>query len=672
MAKRKHSSEESSRPSKKTRNSLGGEQREEEVEDNLLVKKARNPKTRKSTAQPEADRKESKEADRPLKKSRPTASEEVELKENPNAEDGRPLEESRLSSSEEEELEDDSNAGNGRPLEDSRPTASEEEELEENSHAGDDLHTDGVEPEALSEADRQRQAEERRKAQGRLDTRWSGSWTLGAGVYGAAELWLKQDTDGNICDRLVIKNTVPSYTTWTDRSLWTRGSRGYEIGSIPTEVQAMYRLRGKIGSENIVKIRNWRINRTALTYRIMMEYCPYSDLWDLCMTGPYMTIGAWGRRALPTIDLTAPESEALTNAIVAGEAAHERAGFAARFKQLRSARPPIVPEPFVWSLLETLATAGVLMERGELESKGIVPWFQIIHRDLKPGNLFVSPPSKERYRGYPQVKVGDFGAALFMVPSDLRNAADIDIYGTPGYMAPEQMKYQSNDGDELVNMSSATDVYAVGAVLWEVLTGLPLPVPKDAETGKSLEVEPLNPEWVRKMTFEPPALDATSKSFYSQELRDLIYAMLRHNAAARPSFGRILKKCLKFANSPENPARGLRDAPANDARYQGKFRLVLPNVYSDVYTIGMSIDQVDLEGYTGPKDEWPPSLPVSEAGDSDASDDLGGDPGAELEDNPGAQLEDDSGAQLEDNDDDDDDDDGDSRRDEDSDGGLLY
>lgn len=50
--------------------------------------------------------------------------------------------------------------------------------------------------------------------------------------------------------------------------------------------------------------------------------------------------------------------------------------------------------------------------------------------------MFVSPPSKERYRGYPQVKVGDFGAALLMLPDDLRNAADIDIYGTPGYMAP--------------------------------------------------------------------------------------------------------------------------------------------------------------------------------------------------------------------------------------------
>lgn len=229
------------------------------------------------------------------------------------------------------------------------------------------------------------------------------------------------------------------------------------------------------------------------------------------------------------------------------------------------------------------------------------------------------------------------------------------------------------------NLSEAkltrNQVYAVGAVLWEVLTGLSLPVPKDAETGESLDVEPLNPEWVRRMTFESPALDATGESFYSQELRDLIYAMLRHNAAARPSFRRILKKCLKFANSPEDPARGLRDAPANDARYQGRFRLVLPAVYSDVYTIGMSIDQVDLEEYTGPKDEWPPSLPVSEAGDSDTSDDLGGDPGAELEDDdPGAQLEDNPGAQLDDGDDDDDDDedDGDSRRDDDSDGGLPY
>jgi serine/threonine protein kinase len=226
----------------------------------------------------------------------------------------------------------------------------------------------------------------------------------------------------------------------------------------------------------------------------------------------------------------------------------------------------------------------------------------------------------------------------------------------------------------LPNLSDAkltrNQVYGVGAVLWEVLTGLPLPVPKDAETGESLDVEPLNPEWVRQMTFEPPPLDATSESFYSEELRNLIYAMLRHNAAARPSFSRILKKCLKFATSPDNPARGLRDAPANDARYQGRFRLVLPDVYSDKYAVGMSIDEVsieevDLGEYTGPKTEWPPSLPVSEEGDSDASDDLGGDPGAELEEDPGAQLGEDPGAQLEDDDDDDD-----SRRDGDGDGGL--
>jgi hypothetical protein len=187
MAKRKNSSEESSRPSKKTRNSAAVERREEEVEDNLLVKKARNPATQKPTAQQQPDRKVSKDVDRPLEESRPTASEEEELEENLNAEDGRTLKESRPTASEEEELKDDPNAVDGRPLEESRPT-SEAEELEQKSSAEDDQHTDIVEPEAPSEADRQRQAEEKRKARGRLDMRWTGSWKLGEGVYGATEL----------------------------------------------------------------------------------------------------------------------------------------------------------------------------------------------------------------------------------------------------------------------------------------------------------------------------------------------------------------------------------------------------------------------------------------------------------------------------------------------------
>ncbi|KAM3424906.1 hypothetical protein BST61_g6880 [Cercospora zeina] len=136
---------------------------------------------------------------------------------------------------------------------------------------------------------------------------------------------------------------------------------------------------------------------------------------------------------------------------------------------------------------------------------------------------------------------------------------EFGVYGTPGYMAPEELGYRAAGGDESVNLSSATDVYAIGAVFYEVLTGMPLPSISDEETGIDL----YNPETVRQMQFEPPALDATARAYYSQEMRDLIYAMMRHVATARPSFRKILKTAHKFADSPRNRARGLRDAPAD-------------------------------------------------------------------------------------------------------------
>ncbi|KAF2216108.1 hypothetical protein CERZMDRAFT_82148 [Cercospora zeae-maydis SCOH1-5] len=274
-----------------------------------------------------------------------------------------------------------------------------------------------------------------------------------------------------------------------------------------------------------------------------------------------------------------------------------------KFERLRSRGPPLLPEPFIWSLVESLATAGLLMERGELESNGILPWDTIIHRDLKPGNLFVSDPSTGRYRGYPQIKVGDFGFAL--------------------------LESQTTREKPRTSMLMALQVYAVGAVLWEVLTGLPLPSPSDDETGISLPIDLDNPEYVRQMQAEPPALGATAFSFYSRDLRELTYAMMRHDATARPSFSKILKKSRKFADSPRNPAQGLRDAPPDDSRYKREFRLIIPGMYQDEYAVGMPLDELDRGAYEGAED-FPPSLPNSGDEDSDWTDDLGGKPGAPL------------------------------------------
>ncbi len=82
----------------------------------------------------------------------------------------------------------------------------------------------------------------------------------------------------------------------------------------------------------------------------------------------------------------------------------------------------------------------------------------IIHRDLKPGNIIITPD------GRPMVM--DFGLAK-QVESDKKLTRTGVVMGTPEYMAPEQAKGETRHAD------ARTDVWALGAVLYEMVTGLP-------------------------------------------------------------------------------------------------------------------------------------------------------------------------------------------------------
>ena len=97
----------------------------------------------------------------------------------------------------------------------------------------------------------------------------------------------------------------------------------------------------------------------------------------------------------------------------------------------------------------------------------------VIHRDLKPSNVLVTS------EGVP--KVIDFGVAKATDPDNTPGmtyfTGSEGWLGTPGYMAPEQA-----DADEL-EIDARTDVYAIGAILYEILTGM---TPLDASVGESL------------------------------------------------------------------------------------------------------------------------------------------------------------------------------------------
>ena len=115
----------------------------------------------------------------------------------------------------------------------------------------------------------------------------------------------------------------------------------------------------------------------------------------------------------------------------------------------------------------------------------------ILHRDLKPGNILLDG------RGEPLVS--DFGLAKWLdTPGDLTHT--LTIFGTPGYIAPEQANGSA------AKLTPAADVYSLGAVLFNLFTGRPpflgehaLAVIQQAATKPAPKLRSLAPELDRDL-----------------------------------------------------------------------------------------------------------------------------------------------------------------------------
>lgn len=147
----------------------------------------------------------------------------------------------------------------------------------------------------------------------------------------------------------------------------------------------------------------------------------------------------------------------------------------------------------------------------------------IVHRDLKPGNILFTN------KGMPLIS--DFGIAKF-TQAEGGNVTGSAIIGTPAYMSPEQASGDTVDG--------RTDVYALGVILYEMLTGKQ-PYQADTPLGvaikhitepvpRILEANPNLPEWMEKVIATAMAKDKDDRFTTAVELVETIKAFLRGEA----------------------------------------------------------------------------------------------------------------------------------------------
>jgi len=115
----------------------------------------------------------------------------------------------------------------------------------------------------------------------------------------------------------------------------------------------------------------------------------------------------------------------------------------------------------------------------------------IVHRDLKPANVLLKG-SRLKAEGFGVPKITDFGLAKQMDDTSQLSQTG-DVMGTPSYMAPEQA------AGKIKEIGPAADIWALGAVLFEMLTGRP-PFKAESPMDTLLQVlysEPVPPSYLR-------------------------------------------------------------------------------------------------------------------------------------------------------------------------------
>ncbi len=142
----------------------------------------------------------------------------------------------------------------------------------------------------------------------------------------------------------------------------------------------------------------------------------------------------------------------------------------------------------------------------------------VLHRDVKPENVLLTSDG--------QVKLADFGLAKLVDPARLASMSQ--AAGTPNYMAPEQFRAKAQ-------VDARADLYAVGTILWELLTGGDpigdLEPPSELRPGVPVALDAL----VKRARSRDPAQRFPDAATFRTEIRAIRIDRQRGDTASAPA-----------------------------------------------------------------------------------------------------------------------------------------
>ncbi|MBI3038328.1 protein kinase, partial [bacterium] len=156
----------------------------------------------------------------------------------------------------------------------------------------------------------------------------------------------------------------------------------------------------------------------------------------------------------------------------------------------------------------------------------------IVHRDLKPENIMLTPEGV--------IKIIDFGIARSSTQDNLEGFA----LGTPQYMAPEQFMGKSP--------TSRSDVYSLGIMVWEFLTGKPpfLASPKSADQFLEMAEKHMNSR---------PPIEELTKNPCASSIADVIASMISKKPEERPEIPLLVEHFKQHLFSLGGSIAGIYD-----------------------------------------------------------------------------------------------------------------